>query len=527
MIADLFATMFAGITFDGTNPRDPAIAKILGLGRQSSAGVDVDHVKVMALPAVKRAVEIITNKIFGMPWYVFEEHEEGRLFDKQHPSWRCVTSRANVELDDATVRQQLTQWALMFGNGCAAIVRPPGWPASSEPVELIPLMPDVTSLIRIGDKAAEAIGDLSLKGQLRYKTEIGGDTVLLEKSEVLHIKGLGPNPYWGWDVVTLLLEAFGGVIAKEQYSNRFFGQGATPAGFIEHESELDEEEEERFISSVSKAIHGLGKAHKMILLENGMKFKQVTIDPQKSQMLEGRQFDVRTVSMAIGIKPHKLIDGANSAFASLEQANQEHKDDDILPWVNKWRKEMNTKLLTAEQLESGSHSIDVDDEELEWVPFSERAKGCVELYNNGVIDKDETRRKVNFGPSKSRRSKQYRIPANIVYEDDQAIAIQTADPSTTPADDGKPVDEESRLRQFVLHKAEVRLLNNAARKAAKGSGVFLDWLDEVKPDPHPDNVQQDVDAMHAKVIGSLSQIADTAINDEQLLEMIKTLEARK
>src|SRR5690606_3492316 len=103
----------------------------------------VDHTRVMAIPAIKRGVQIITDKIYGMPWYVFEEQSDGREFSRNHPSWRCVADQANPEIDAATLRQQLTQWAMTWGNGCAAIYRPEGWPNSGH-TELIPMLPDRT-----------------------------------------------------------------------------------------------------------------------------------------------------------------------------------------------------------------------------------------------------------------------------------------------------------------------------------------------------------------------------------------------
>jgi HK97 family phage portal protein len=521
MLVEAIQDAFAALSFDGANPRDPAIKKILGLGAESKAGVSVDHEKVMAIPAVKRGVQIITDKIFGMPWYVFEEHQDGREYAKDHPSWRCMTSKANTELDDATVRQQLVQWAMTYGNGCAAIYWPNGWPDTGN-VELVPLLPDRTWLERVPRDAAERIGEPGLANSLVYRTEIGGDVVRLAKSNVVHIKGLGPNPYWGWDVVDLLMEAFGGVIAKEEFSNRFFGQGATPAGFIEMTGSLDEESEETYMQSLKQAMHGLGKAHKIIVLEEGSKFNPTTVDPEKSQMLEGQKFDVRTVAMCIGVKPHKLIDGANSAFASLEQANQEHKDDDILPWVNKLKKEYNTKLLSEQQRESGSHSIDIDDEDLSWVPFSERSRGCVELYNNGLITKDEGRRKVNFGPSRAERAKDYRIPANIVYENDQAMVASNAAglPSTPTQDEGD--DEAAKITAAYAAKVRKRLHKIASAKAKAGSAKFLAWLDGLKTEQaETETLQVAVDATYKEFSQECNVIAERAINDEQLCDMIK------
>jgi hypothetical protein len=272
------------------------------------------------------------------------------------------------------------------------------------------------------------------------------------------------------------------------------------------------------MQSLSQAMSGLGKAHKLILLEEGAKFTPVTIDPIKSQMLEGKQFDVRLLAMAIGIKPHKLIDGANSAFASLESANHEHKDDDILPWVNKFRVEYDRKMLHGDEGESGRYSIDVDDETLDWVPFAERAAGAVEMYNNGLITKDEGRRKVNFGPSKTKRAKQYRIPANIIYEDDAAM-IPTQPMQTNNAQDDF---SDQLLSQAVSHldvadayidRLQVRL-NNQAKSKAKNGKEFLTWLDSLATEQGPKSIQARIDGVYNDTKKRLNELAATKTEKE-------------
>lgn len=491
----MIAELFSALSLDGSNPRDPAIAKMLGFGTKNSAGVNVTHDKVLGLPAVKRGIQIIHDKMFGMPWYVFNEKPEGREFDRQHPAWRCVNFRANSELSAAALRAQLVAWAIPWGNGCAYIDRSgPYW-------ELYPLLPDRTKLHRLTALEAEVGGDV--EGALYYETRIGDERKLFPHDDVLHIRGLGSNPHWGDDIVELLAETFGGAMAKEEFGNRFFSNGANPVGFITMDGSLDEDAEETYMESLSKAMSGLGKAHKVILLEEGAKFQAVTIDPINSQMLEGRQFDVRLLAMAIGIKVHKLIDGANSAFASLEQANHEHKDDDILPWVNKFRVEYD-KLLTEAEASSRTKSIDVDDETLDWVPFSERSSGCVELYNNGVITKDEARRKVNFGPSKSARAKEYRIPANIVYEGDAAMVPTVQAQQTTGASD---------VTEAYLSKIETRLQAQAKAKA-KDAKAFLAWVDALEPEQGPASIQADINVLYSTFIARMNKLLETKTEKE-------------
>ena len=506
MITEAVATLFSSISLSGAHPRDPAIARMLGMGMQNKAGAKVDHDTVIALPAIKRAVQIITDKMFGMPWYVFAEQLDGREFQKDHPAWHCVNRMANSELPAQSLRQQLTQWAMLWGNGCAYIDR------SGDRIELIPLLPDRTELVRITQEQAERSGALESAGALYIKTKIGGDTRLFPKSEVLHIRGLGPNPHWGWDIVQLMVECFGGAMAKDEFSNRFFSNGANPVGFITMDGTLDEESEENYMRSLTNAMSGLGKAHKVILLEEGAKFQPVTIDPIKSQMLEGKQFDVRLLAMAIGIKPHKLIDGANSAFASLEQANHEHKDDDIMPWVNKWRCEYESKLLSTEELDNMTHSIDLDDESLDWVPFRERASGAVELYNNGLINKDEGRRKVNFGPSRTKRAKAFRIPSNIAYEDDMQAVVGGQQDQPPSGQQGQSEALE-QVTEAYLAKIEKRLIAQAKSKA-KDSAGFLAWLDSLTTEEGPEAIQPRIDQLYASTIQRLNDLCNTVTAEE-------------
>src|SRR3990167_3843834 len=261
MIANAIAGLFrlAAETINPIHPRDPALAKMFGIGAGTFSGVPVTHDKVAALPAVLRGVSIISNGMMKMPFYVFKESESGRTWDKKHPAWKAVSIKPHANITDGIFRQSLTAWAMLWGNAHAFIDRP-NWP--SGPVTLLPLLPDRTWPYRQAVSGATTPDVDDGDGMLRYATRVGNETRTLDASEVLHIRGLGPNPYTGWDIVDLLKETFGGALAAQEFGHRFFGQGANPAGFIEMTGSLDEESEERFMKSLRNATSGLGKSHK-------------------------------------------------------------------------------------------------------------------------------------------------------------------------------------------------------------------------------------------------------------------------
>lgn len=410
---------------------------VIGTSRKTRAGAEMDHVSAIAIPAIFRAVSILSAAMMKVPFYVFKEEGEGtRTWDRKHPAWDVVQRRAHRNILAPQFRETMTAWALLYGNAVAKIDR-----SDPDRIELLPLLPDRTYPMRVTDSLARQTG--ADAGAIYYCTVIDGKYHAFEASTCLHIRGLGLSPYWGVDVVTCLIETLGGAAAAAEFGHRFWGEGANPAGFIEMPGALPEDAEDRFRESLKKTAEGLANAHKLALLEEGAKFHAWTVDPEKAQFLEGREFDIRLLAMVVGIKVSKLIDSANSSYNSLEMSNQEHREDDLMPWYCRWSMEYESKLLTECQQRTGSHSVGVDDESMEWIPFAERSTGCVELFNNGIITRDEARRRVNFGRAGVPMSDKYRIPSNITYEGQQAVITPPEPPPPPNENDDAQDDDEN------------------------------------------------------------------------------------
>lgn len=536
--------------FDGMHPKDPGIAKMFGFGTPTAAGVRVTHETTLALPAVYRAINIISNAVSGIPFYVFKQDKEGnRDFATGHTSWKAIAIEPNPEIKQVDFRRTMTAWAIGWGNAVAHISRP-GWP-NGGPVTLTPLLPDRTIPVRITERMVKKYDVAEdLLGMLYYQTRINDVEISFPASECLHIRGLGPSSYWGYDIVELLVQALGGAQARAEFGYRFYGQGANPAGFLEMPSALGEEAEKRLSESIKRGMEGMGKAHRIMVLEEGAKFHQWTVDPEKAQFLEGLQFDYRQLANIVGIKVHKLIDSANSAYASLEQANSEHRDDDLYPWIMQWTGEYNQKMLTQRQREEMSHVIDIDDEYVDgWVPFKDRAEGVVMLQNNNIITRDEGRRRLNWGPSRDRNGKRFAMPMNIEFTDDKVsltkLAIDTAKNPPPPVrnlpapDDDTPADDETEdtpdddseddearvmqsntalaesmrqaeeLRSAWLDKIRVRIGKQAIKLSSKSdASEFITWVDGLSTETAPGVIQAAVDELYADVRTKLLAIVD-------------------
>lgn len=485
----LFGAIEAALSVDRYHPKDPALARLFGLGNSTNSGVRVDHEKMLAIPAIFRAASIISNGVARAPYYIYKKDSkigENREYATGHTSWHCVTSKPNDEITQVNFRRTMTVWAMLWGNAIAKIDAE-NWPLGGK-VELIPLLPDRTYPVRIDRNMVKRYNvDENLLGKLYYTTTIDDQEVSYPADSCLHIRGLGKNPYWGIDIASALKEAIGGSIAKTEFGHRFYGQGANPSGWVEMPGSLDEESEERFVDSIRRATEGMQKAHRVAVLEEGAKFHQWTVDPEKAQFLEGLELDYRIIANVIGIKVHKLIDSANSSYNSLESANAEHRDDDLFPWLLQWKSEMHDKLLTGRQKETGTHEIDLDDQYLDgWVPYKERAEAVVLLHNNDMLERDEGRRKLNLPPSTDGHGKKYVMPMNMEFTDNKAamadILKQSAisPPAKTAPGPAKPVNPAEPEDDETDDESEDGSDDKSSPKESATDGIVWDYSVESK-----------------------------------------------
>lgn len=504
----------------GYHPKDPRLLELLGLRKSTNAGVTVDHYDMIGLPNIFRGIEIISNKVSGIPFTVQQKIGENSWEnDPSHPSWKAIAIDPHDEFKQMDFRRTMTSWAIGRGNAVAHINRP-SWPRNGK-IELTPLLPDRTVPVRITAEGARKhnIAD-ELIGKLFYETTIGSDRVAYPADDCLHIRRMGGNSYWGYDVCDLLIESLGGMKAREEFGHRFYGQGANPAGFVEVPGQMSDEAYDRLRESVANKMEGMGRAHRAILLEEGATFKQLTIDPEKAQFLEGRQFDYRVVANIVGIKVHKLIDAETNAYGSLEMAESEHRDDDILPWIEQWSGEYNRKMLTKTQRENLTHRVSCEEAKIDgWVPFKDRASGVVEMVNNDLLTRDEGRHILGFGPSGDGFGSRHKTPMNIDFTDQKNLVLESGSPANSdrtvePPEDKPHEPSETQLAELKdawLGKIRKRLGKQCLRLAEKDAGELIAWVDSLESESAPESIQADVDQLYQQVKSELTAVVNSVL----------------
>ena len=226
-------------------------------------------------------------------------------------------------------RETLMGHLLLWGNAYAQIIRD----GRGRVLGLYPLLPSKMLVSRTD------------QGILFYQYEKDGQTYFLSNQEVLHIPGLGFDGLVGYSPIAMAKNAIGMAIATEEYGAKFFANGASPGGVLEHPGVVKDPGKIR--ESWNAVYQGSGNAHRVAVLEEGMKFQPIGIPPEQAQFLETRKYQLNEIARIFRIPPHMIGDLEKSSFSNIEQQSLEFVMYTLDPWVIRWEQAIQRALLSG------------------------------------------------------------------------------------------------------------------------------------------------------------------------------------
>ncbi len=276
---------------------------------------------------------------------------------------------------------------LLWGNAYAQIIRD----GAGRVIGLYPLLPNRMDVER------------DEKGQLYYVYSRdtdenpnfrGNGDFILKKDEVLHIPGLGFDGLVGYSPIAMAKNAVGMTLACEEYGASFFANGANPGGVLEHPGVLKDPGKVR--ESWNSVYRGTTNAHKVAVLEEGMKYHQIGIPPEEAQFLETRKFQLNEIARLYRIPPHMIGDLDKSSFNNIEQQSLEFVKYTLDPWVIRWEQALQKALLLPG--EKGKYFVKFNLDGLLRGDYKSRMEGYATGRQNGWFSTNDIREMENMNP---------------------------------------------------------------------------------------------------------------------------------
>jgi len=352
-------------------------ANVVGGGQQflvgpTASGKLVNEHTAMQTSAVYACVRILSESIASLPLHLYQRSDDGGKTPKPgHPLFRLLHDEPNPEMTSFVFRETLMSHLLLWGNAYAQIIRD----GRGNAVALYPLLPDRMAV------------DRNPQGEIIYTYQGDKGQAKLTREQVLHIPGLGFDGLIGYSPIAMAKNAVGMSLATEEYGARFFANGANPGGVLEHPGTI--KDIARVKESWNAGYQGSSNAHKVALLEEGMKFHQIGIPPEQAQFLETRKFQINEIARIFRVPPHMVGDLEKSSFSNIEQQSLEFVKYTLDPWVIRWEQSLTQALLLPSEKQSLFIRFNLDG--LLRGDYESRMKGYSTGIQNGFYSVNDVR----------------------------------------------------------------------------------------------------------------------------------------
>jgi HK97 family phage portal protein len=351
----------------------------------STSGKRVNERSAMQMTAVYSCVRILSEAVAGLPLHLYQYTDKSskeKAID--NPLYFLLHDEPNTEMTSFVFRETLMTHLLLWGNAYSQIIRN----GKGEVVGLYPLMPDRMTVNR------------DEKGRLYYEYMVSSDdaktlkdgTVRLSPYDVLHIPGLGFDGLVGYSPIAMAKNAIGLAIAAEEYGSKFYANGATPSGILEYPGTVKEPDKVR--ESWNAGFGGSSNAHKIAVLEEGMKYTPISISPNEAQFLETRKFQINEIARIFRVPPHMVGDLEKSSFSNIEQQSLEFVKYTLEPWLVRWEQAMQRSLIPQDDKSKYFIKFNVDG--LLRGDYQSRMQGYATARQNGWMSANDIRELENL-----------------------------------------------------------------------------------------------------------------------------------
>lgn len=395
-------------------------------GGRTDSGIRVSEMTALQTDAVLSCVSIVSNGIGSLPLHVYEGQQlNGRTAKKRatdHPLYDLLMTQPNEEMTSATFRAVMEVHGLLWGNAYGEIQRD----NAARPVAIWPRNPARTRPVRLTHDA-RIEGTTYPRGYLVYRTsESFGAEIsheddnsnrsaperLILPEDMLHIPGLSLDGRLGQSTVYLSRQIIGLALAAEKHGAKLFGNGAVPRGVLEIPSALEPRAIENLRRSWQEA-HGGENQHRTAVLEAGVKYSPIGIDPEKAQLLDSRKYQRRVIASIFQVPPHMIGEGESSK-STTEQSAIEFLNLCLNPRLNKWEQELKRKLFRADDPAAAGFFAKFDTHRLLYGTAEARSKYYQVGKAGGYLNTNDIREMEDLNPVEDGSGEVYWAPVNVV-----------------------------------------------------------------------------------------------------------------
>lgn len=339
--------------------------------------------QAMGLSTVFACVDVISSAIAKLPIvpYKVQKSDGRRVRAPQDDLYYMLNFMPNDNQTRFDFVKALVISTLLQGNGYAKVIRNPHTGYGAE-LELWHAN-DVT--IVLDSNGTKVVGYYNAR--LEQQVPAG---------DMIHIRNFSDDGIKGVSTLTYARHSLNLASKVEEEVSHYYTTGGGSFGILTSETarlndkqreEIRKEWQKNFSLSTS-GLTGLA------VLENGMKYQKITINPADAQLLQTRAFSVPEICRFFNVSPVKVHDLTKSSYSTVEAVDLAFLTDTLSPYLTKIELEFWRKILPRNARKS--YRIDFDTSGFRRGDTSAQVNLYRSLATIGAVTPNEVREKFGF-----------------------------------------------------------------------------------------------------------------------------------
>ena len=302
---------------------------------ETIAKINVTPDGSLAIGTVFACVKVIAETMAMMELEVFQKKGKTKVADVTHTIYPLINRDPSPLYTRFEFIETIMTHVLLWGNGYAKIIRN----RFGEPKELRILLP------------WEVTPKITERGRVFYdvRYEENHTHEIIQPDNILHFKNLGTNGLVGMSPISIQRENLSNSFAKQHHEGAFYHNGAKASGILMTPGSFGAKEQANIQNSFAKEHSGAKNRFKTILLEEGVKYQQLTIPQSDAQFLETKKFDQTEICGWFRVPPHMVANLTDANYSNIESQDRSFAKHTMAPWTTRMQLEFDRKLFFEEE----------------------------------------------------------------------------------------------------------------------------------------------------------------------------------
>ena len=444
-------------------------------GTSNYSGVAVTEQTALGSSAVWACINLISQTVATLPFRHYLKTKDDNRIRLDSKLDFILNNEPTQDYSGFTFKEIMTAAAVLHGNAYAEISRDANGECNG--LWYIPTQ----NVQPYFDTDTESVWYAIYAGDYRGSKPYMG----IPARNMLHILGLSYDGLAGYSPLYLQRETFALHLASQRYGASFFKNGARPAGIIKFPNKLSPEAKDGLRRSWDSFHSGAGNTGRVAILEGGLDFQKLQLDPEEAQFLQTQRYSREEIASIFRVPPSLI--GAADASDNIEAVSLQFLRS-LQPWLCRWEQEISRKLIynMAEYVEVDTKTVLRTDIKTryesmaigrQWGWLSAGDCRRLENLNSDVPGMEDYLKPMNMETLDAPPANAP-APAEELVPGGPAITAPGVD---TPSSALPPNRSDNKIleRVLVLKVSQLRAIEATALKRISKDKLFVSKLDEL------------------------------------------------